>query len=234
MGGLKIEDFDELWIRDRHGKRVQITPLAANARRRFRRLNTFALKRIQDSPEPLDALYDKDDVFREVTDESLALFDLKPEDFDLGRIVTLLYSREVLTEDGESVTMNGLLVSLEFPSAQFGEPLDEDLDPDDYGAAVVWIASGNSLGETLDDLDRLPGRRVDSIIRHRGVLLEKAAERAKKEAEERIGQRSKGSPSSANLKATKQLQREVLGQLQAEGKLSLDDDNQWVPIPPPI
>ena len=87
MGGLKVEDFDELWIRDRHGKRVQIMPLAANARRRFRRLHTFALKRIQDSPDPLDALYDKDDVFREVTDEALGLFELHPEDFDLGRIV---------------------------------------------------------------------------------------------------------------------------------------------------
>ena len=199
MGGLKVEDFDELWIRDRHGKRVQIMPLAANARRRFRRLHTFALKRIQDSPDPLDALYDKDDVFREVTDEALELFELHPEDFDLGRIVTLLYSREAVTEARESKTVNGLLVSLEFPSAKFGDPLDEDLDPDDYGAAVVWIASGNSLGETLDDLDRLSGRRIDSIIRHRGVILEKAAEKAKQEAQ--ADRQSPGKPSSSNLEA---------------------------------
>ena len=122
------------------------------------------------------------------------------------------------------------MVSLEFPSAKFGDPLDEDLDPDDYGAAVVWIASGNSLGETLDDLDRLSGRRIDSIIRHRGVILEKAAEKAKQEAQ--ADRQSPGKPSSSNLEATRRLQEEVLGQLEAEGKLGSDD--QWVPIPPPI
>ena len=177
---MQALDLDILVIRDLHGCIREISGLPLGKRRRFRKLQTFALYRLSQQQKLADELYDSDDFFKYAVDGCLECFGLDPEAFNFSLVVSLVLFRVI---DGKRVP--GLLVELEFPSVKdAGEPLDEDVDPDLYNLAIAWLANGGSLGEIVRDCGGCPlsFNEVKEVVRQRGLILEKSQAAAKEEA----------------------------------------------------
>jgi hypothetical protein len=168
---IKIAEFDRLWLKDRDGTRRECRPLPLPQREYFKDLHRLCLESTNGLADKatIGDCYDSNDDFRFAVDCQLELFGLKAEWFNIAQVSLLLFGD--ISPDGQ--IRPGLLIRLEFPPREGGEPLPADVDP--FAHMVAALSSHYpqaSLTEIFDMIERIPWNTLEAIMSERNRLAE--------------------------------------------------------------